>query len=84
MPDHRGKGYYGLLLRSMVSGAVGPQNFVIYTSPSNKSSAKGINKAGFVYDGTLSAGNGELMNYLQKQNYTNIYRKYRLKGYVVK
>ena len=82
MPDHRGKGYYGLLLRSMVSGAVGPQNFIAYTSPSNKSSANGINKAGFIYDGTLGAD--QIMTYLQKQNYTKIYRRYRLKGYIVK
>lgn len=77
---HRGKGYYGLLLRSIVSHAEGCERFIIYTSPDNSASAKGILKAGFTFDGSLSAGDDSLRNYLEQAGFTSIRRKYRMGG----
>lgn len=79
-PEHRGNGYYGLLLRAMMSGTEGPTRYIIYTSPDNTSSSKGILRAGFVYEGTLCAADGSFMRYLKQAGFTDITRKYRLFG----
>lgn len=79
-PEHRGKGYYGLLLRAMMSRAEGPRRYVIYTSPDNVASARGIVKAGFRFDGTLSAEGNTMKPYLLKAGFTSVYRKNRLWG----
>ncbi len=77
---YRGKGYYGILLRSIVSGAEGYDRFIIYTSPDNSSSANGILKAGFTFDGILCAGDDSLRNYLEQAGFTSVSRKYRMGG----
>ncbi len=77
---YRGKGYYGLLLRSIVSHTEGYDRFIIYTSPDNAASASGILKAGFTLDGTFSGGDGSLQNYLRQAGFTSISRKYRMGG----
>lgn len=74
-PEYRGHGYYGLLLKSIVHQAKGPTNFIIYTSPDNFSSSKGILKAGFIYDGSLSSSNHSMKHYLKKHGFTKITRK---------
>lgn len=78
--EHRGKGYYGLLLQSIAANARGPKCFVIYTSLDNHASARGILKAGFQPDGTLSAADGSMGRYLRKHGFTGIYRKNQLWG----
>lgn len=84
LPEHRGKGYYGILLRSMVALAEKPNNFIIYTAPDNTSSARGIEKAGFHYDGTLSASEHSLQPYLKSFGFTSITRKNRFWGLKVR
>lgn len=79
-PEHRGNGYYGLLLKTMMHHAKGPEHYVIYTAPDNHASSKGILKAGFQYDGTLSAADNSLKQYLQKKGFTSIVRKNQLWG----
>lgn len=74
-PEHRGNGYYGILLRCMASQAPEPERFVIYTSPTNESSARGILKAGFRFDGNLCAEDRSLPRYLRRQGFSHIYRK---------
>lgn len=78
--EHRGNGYYGLLLRSIVHNAEGPDHYVIYTSPDNISSSKGILKAGFRFDGTYSPCDNSLKPYLHKEGFTSITRKNQLWG----
>jgi len=78
--NYRGKGYYGLLLRSIVANAKGYERFIIYTSPDNSSSSNGILKAGFTFDGSLCAGDDSLRSYLEQAGYTSISRKYRMGG----
>lgn len=79
-PEHRGKGYYGLLLRSMASGMEEADCFIIYTSAVNQASQKGILRAGFHFDGALSARNGSLKKYLRDHGFTGIYRKTQMMG----
>jgi|GEM_PF-1079799 len=78
--QHRGKGYYGVLLRTMVSHAAEYDRFIIYTSPDNTSSHNGILKAGFTFDGAFSASDGSLPDYLARAGFTSIRRKYRMGG----
>lgn len=78
--EHRGKGYYGLLLRSIVHQSKGPARYVIYTSPDNNASSRGILKAGFQYDGALSASDRSMNRYLRKEGFTSITRKNQLWG----
>lgn len=80
IPSQRGKGLYCLLLRGIVDNASFAKQFIIYTAPDNYASSKGILKAGFQYNGTLSASDNSLKQYLHKQNFTNIYRKHRYWG----
>ncbi len=77
-PAHRGNGYYGILLRCMMHDAVGAEAYMIYTSPDNHASAKGIGKAGFHHDGTFS-GSG-VKGYLKGLGYRDLRQKYRLFG----
>lgn len=79
-PEHRGKGYYGLLLRSMASGMEEADCFIIYTSAVNNASQKGILRAGFRFDGVLSARNGSIKKYLRAHGFTGIYRKNQVMG----
>ena len=79
-PEYRGHGYYGLLLKSIVHQAKGPEDYVIYTAPDNHASSKGILKAGFHYDGTLSASDHSLKQYLRQKGFTSIFRKNQLWG----
>lgn len=78
--EYRGNGYYPLLLKFIASQAKDPDNFIIYTEPDNVASDKGIRKAGFHFDGTLSASDHSLKQYLQKAGYTSIKRKNQLWG----
>ncbi len=52
-PDYRGKGIYGRLISHSI--AISDKNLplIIYTSPQNVSSQKGIEKAGFTKIGTF-------------------------------
>lgn len=77
---YRGKGYYGLLLKSIVHNAKEPENFIIYTAPDNTSSANGITKAGFSFDGALSTAEHSMKPYLQKHGFSSIRHKYQLWG----
>lgn len=77
---YRGQGLYGQLLKSIVSQAIGPKDFVIYTSPDNFASQKGILKVGFKSDGALKAEDKSLPRYLKSKGFTDIKRKYRLWG----
>ena len=79
-PEHRGNGYYPLLLKSIIAQAKEPDNFIIYTAPDNTASDSGIRKAGFHFDGTLSASDNSLKQYLQKVGYTSIKRKNQFWG----
>lgn len=79
-PQYRGKGYYGLLLRSILHHSPTPKRFIIYTSPENSASSKGILKAGFVFDGVYLGTNKSLGQYLKKENFTSIMRKNRFWG----
>lgn len=79
-PEHRGKGYYGLLLRAIVHNSVGPERYVIYTAPDNTSSAKGILKAGFHFDGANSASDHSMDRYLRQAGFTAITRKNQFWG----
>lgn len=72
---HRGKGYYGILLKYIVHNAKIPGSYIIYTAPDNAASSRGITKAGFHYDGTLSASDQSLNNYLAKAGFTSISRR---------
>lgn len=78
--EHRGNGYYGLLLQSIVHQAEKPSRFIIYTAPDNTASAKGIQKAGFHFDGTLSAADHTLKPYLKSAGFSSIMRKNRFFG----
>lgn len=79
-PEHRGNGYYPLLLRSIVSSANGPSNFIIYTALDNAASHKGILKAGFQFDGALKVADHTLRDYLKAQGFTSVKHKYQLGG----
>lgn len=76
----RGRGYYGLLLQSIASQSPGVGRFVIYTSPDNHASDRGIRKAGFRYVGTLRFCDGSLKRFLKQLGFTEIYRKNQLFG----
>ena len=78
--EYRGNGYYGLLLRAIVHDSEGPGRFIIYTSPDNAASSKGILKAGFQFDGVNSASDSSMKPYLRKEGFTSIKRKYQLWG----
>lgn len=78
---YRGQGLYGLLLQSIVYNAEEPERFLIYTSPDNTSSAKGILKAGFTLDGAKSASDNSMQEYLTKAGFTSITRKYQMRGF---
>ena len=80
MAEHRGKGYYGLLLKSIVNQAKEPKRYVIYTEPDNYSSSKGIRKAGFKHEGTFCAEDGSMKEFLQKEGFTSIIQKYQFYG----
>lgn len=79
-PEYRGNGYYGLLLQSIVHRAKKPSRFIIYTAPDNTASARGIQKAGFHFDGALSASEHTLKPYLKSAGFTSIFRKNRFFG----
>lgn len=79
-PDYRGKGLYGLLLRGIICNSTEPKKYIIYTSPDNNASSRGILKAGFRFDGALSAAGGSLKRYLRQQGFIRIRRKNRLFG----
>lgn len=79
-PEHRGHGYYPLLLQSMVAKSTGPKNYVIYTSLDNKSSYRGIEKAGFKKEGVLKVADNSLKNYLKSQGFTSVKHKYQMGG----
>lgn len=82
-PEYRGNGYYGLLLQSIVQRAKKPSRFIIYTAPDNTASAKGIQKAGFHFDGTFSAADHTLKPYLKAAGFSSITRKNRCWGLIV-
>ena len=82
-PDYRGRGLYGQLLRGIICQAGEPREFIIYTAPDNNASSRGILKAGFRFDGALSASDGSLKRYLRQHGFTKIYRKHRLYGFRV-
>lgn len=73
----RGNGYYGILLKYMMKHAEGPMEYMIYTSPDNIASDRGIRKAGFSFDGHLSARQGNVKPYLKKAGFKSIERMYR-------
>ena len=79
MPEHRRKGYYVLLLRS-VAARFDAKSFLAYTSAVNVASQKGILRAGFRFDGTFSARDGSLKKHLRSHGFTGIYRKQQLMG----
>ena len=78
--EYRGNGYYGLLLRAIVHDSEGPVRYIIYTSPDNAASSRGILKAGFQFDGVNSASDSSMKPYLRKEGFTSITRKYQLWG----
>ena len=69
---HRGTGYYGILLRSMVSSFKEAENFVIYARRNNPASCRGIEKAGFHYVGEFSREEGTLVPYLEQEGFSEI------------
>lgn len=79
-PEYRGQGLYGLLLNSMVYHSHGPSNYIIYTSPVNTASSRGILKAGFQPDGTFCGADGSMQAYLKAAGFTSITRKYQFRG----
>ncbi len=79
-PEYRGNGYYGLLLRAIAANAEDVQTFVIYTSPHNHASDRGIRKAGFRFDGAMTAKGGSLRRYLRGHGFSRIYRKNQFWG----
>ena len=81
-PAHRGKGYYPLLLQAILCDAKAPERFIIYTSPDNHASARGICKAGFREDGVFAGA--EVKRYLRSLGYTNLQQKYRCYGLIKK
>lgn len=78
-PDYRGRSLYAQLLRAIVSSKMA-KRYIIYTSPDNEASGRGITKAGFLCDGALSAADESLPKYLEAAGFTNIIRKYQMKG----
>ena len=83
-PEYRGNGYYGLLLRGIVSNFKEAQNFIIYTSPDNFASDRGILKAGFEKEGTFCSLDGSMERYLKNLGFVSLKRKYVLKGLFVR
>lgn len=79
MPEHRRKGYYVTLLRS-IAAREQASCFIAYTNAANIASQKGITRAGFHYDGTLTPRDGSIRKYLRKHGFTGIYRKQQLMG----
>lgn len=79
-PEHRGNGYYGLLLKSIVFNAAAPERYIIYTSPDNTANSKGILKAGFKFNGKKSASDQSLKSFLRNEGFTSIMQKYQLWG----
>lgn len=79
-PEFRGRGCYGLLLRSIASRAEGPDRYIIYTSPVNEASSRGILKAGFQFEGAFCAEDHTMKQYLNRAGFTSIYRKYQFRG----
>ena len=79
-PEYRGKGYYPLLLKSIVSTSIGPSNYIIYTALDNAASHRGILKAGFKFEGALKVSDNSLKNYLKAQGFTSVKHKYQLGG----
>ena len=79
MPEHRKKGYYVLLLRSIAARAEA-KCFIAYTSAVNIASQKGILRAGFHFDGALTPKDGSIRKYLRKHGFTGIYRRQQLMG----
>ena len=82
--EYRGNGYYGILLRSILANAQEPECFMIYTSPVNTASAKGIIKAGFHYDGTFCSRNGSAKRYLRAIGMHSLKRKIMFCGLYVR
>ena len=62
--DYRGRGYYGILLRSIVHESEGPTKYLIYARRNNPASCRGIEKAGFHYEGEYSQAGGQMDEYL--------------------
>lgn len=79
MPEHRRKGYYVLLLRS-IAARTEAKVFLAYTSAVNVASQKGITRAGFRFDGTLTPRDGSIRRYLRKHGFIGIYHKQQLMG----
>ncbi len=79
-PNHRGRGYQGLLLRSMAYEMKEGKRFLGYTAPDNIASQRGILKGGFRFDGIKFAADGSMQAYLKQAGFTKIYRKYQLGG----
>ena len=82
-PEYRGKGYYGMLLKSIQYSAKHVKRFIIYTSPDNHSSYRGIEKAGFIHDGNFSSASGTIKPYLRSLSFTSFKRKYYLYGMMI-
>lgn len=79
-PEYRGNGYCGLLYRAVVYHSKAPERYIAYTAPDNKSSSRSILKAGFQFDGTLSASDNSMKPYLREAGFTKITRKNQLWG----
>lgn len=79
-PEHRGKGLYGMLLRAIIHHSEAPRSYIIYTSPVNAASSRGILKAGFQPLGAFCAADGSMEAYLKSVGFTAITRKYQFRG----
>ncbi|MBQ1509038.1 MAG: GNAT family N-acetyltransferase, partial [Erysipelotrichaceae bacterium] len=70
--EYRGRGYYGILLRSIVHESKGPGKYIIYARRNNPASCRGIEKAGFYYEGEYSQAGGQMDEYLLSQGFAAI------------
>lgn len=80
---YRGNGYYGLLLKCILNEADYVKCFMIYTSPDNSSSYKGILKAGFIHDGDFSSKDKTIKKYLLQHKFYCFKRKYNCYGMII-
>ena len=76
----RGRGYYVDLLKFMVADIAVATEFVIYAKKENKSSQRGIEKAGFIQNGIYKQDEPKYLEYLKSKGFLYLGHKYLYGG----
>lgn len=76
----RGKGFYSVLLKYIMSDLIGIDEYLIYAKKENRSSCRGIEKANFTFDGYFKQNASEFIYYLEEKEIKILGHRYACGG----